>query len=365
MKLNLHVLAVLLLAVTVSACGGNKRPVYQGAEYYKNLEVPPDLTEPDTGEQLRVPRPTEEALQRFRDNNKLETFVSPKFDKARVVNYAGDSWIEIDNTPDHVWEQLIKFWQQEGIALSQARPLLGFMETEWTTRLQPEKGWFSSLFSSSEPDQKDRFRVRLERTDTNKTRVFFHHSRIEREPDGDDGFVWVTLPGDVEAEREIIGRMALFAGLSEEQREAISESYQPYASLVEKDQRDATALSMKGDMGFVWRRALRALDRLGAQEVDPRPQQSVINFRIKKPSEKEMRLEGDEIARNSWIMKLFEDANTSSEEMLYKLHFIKQGNTVRVRVSDENDQAQEDEDGFTSDTAVVEQIRDALARAME
>lgn len=365
MKLNIQVLPVLLVVLTVSACGGNKRPVYQGAEYYKNLEVPPDLTEPDTGEQLRVPRPTEEALQRFRDNNKLETYISPKFNKARVINYAGDSWIEVDNTPDHVWAQLKKFWQQEGIALSQERPLLGFMETEWTTRLQPEKGWFSSLFSASEPDQKDRFRVRLEHTDTNKTRVFFHHSRIEREPAGDDDFVWVSLPGNVEAEREIIGRMALFAGLSKEQRDAISESYQPYASLVEKDRRDATALTMKGDMGFVWRRALRALDRLGAQDVEPQPQQSVISFKIRKPSEKELKLEGDEVARSSWVMKLFQEASTSSDEMRYQLNFTDEGNKVYIRVSDENNQALTDEDGFTSGAVVVEQIRDALARALE
>ncbi len=355
MKLNRQILAVLVIALSVTACGGNKRPVYQGAEYYKNLEVPPDLTEPDTGEQLRVPKPTEEALQRFRDNNKLETIVSPKFKNARVVNYAGDSWIEIDNTPDNVWEELKKFWKQEGIALSQERPLLGFMETEWTTRLQPEKGWLRSLFSSSEPDQKDRFRVRLERTDTGKTRVFFHHSRIEREP-ADDGYVWVTLPGDVEAEREIIGRMALFAGFSEEQRKAIASSYQPYASLVQKDNRDESVMTMRGDMGFVWRRAVRALDRLGADDVEAKPEQSVISFKILKPSEKDMRIEGDEVVRNQWIMKLFREAGTESNEMLYKLHFTDEGEEVKIRLSDENSRPDKD---------VIEQIRDALARALE
>ena len=86
----------LVAAVVIAASCTNERPVYQGAEYYKNLEIPPDLTEPDRADELKVPKPTDEALQRFRDNNKLETVITPKFDGVRMVSYAGNSWIEID-----------------------------------------------------------------------------------------------------------------------------------------------------------------------------------------------------------------------------------------------------------------------------
>ena len=58
---SLRLLSVVFLLSTLTACGifgGDERPVYQGAEYYKNLEVPPDLTAPDTADQLRVPKPT-------------------------------------------------------------------------------------------------------------------------------------------------------------------------------------------------------------------------------------------------------------------------------------------------------------------
>lgn len=138
------VLIVLLIAFGAASCA-NERPVYHGAEYYKNLEVPPDLTTPDTAEELKVPDPTEEALQRFRDNNKLETVITPKFDGVRVVSYAGNSWIEIDNPVEHVWPRLLRFWEVEGIALAEKRPLLGFMDTEWVKRLGPETGYFTSL----------------------------------------------------------------------------------------------------------------------------------------------------------------------------------------------------------------------------
>ena len=70
--------ATLLGMALLSACSSSEeRPVYQGAQYYKNLEYPPDLSAPDTTDELRIPEPTKEAMQSFRDNNQLETTITP------------------------------------------------------------------------------------------------------------------------------------------------------------------------------------------------------------------------------------------------------------------------------------------------
>ena len=281
MKLiNVKVIATFSMLVTLFSCA-TERPVYQGAEYYKNLEVPPDLTEPDTGDQLRVPKATDEALQRFRDNHKLETVVTPKFDGVRMVNYAGNSWIEVDNDAEHVWMRLLEFWQTEGIELVEKRPLLGYMETDWTERLGGEAGFFKSMFQKFEPDQKDKFRVRVERFDFDrKTRLYIAHSRIEKVVRGEyaDEYTWQSLPSDLEAERELISRMALFAGLTDEQSLALLENYRPYASLVKLDRTNTTALTMTGSMDFVWRRAMRALDRMHMQDIKEDKEISTIYF---------------------------------------------------------------------------------------
>ncbi len=363
--LNMKVFSLVLIALMLSACGANKRPVYQGAEYYKNLEIPPDLTAPDTGDQLAVPRPSDKALQRFRDNNKLETVITPKFDGVRMVNYAGESWLEIDNNVEYVWGRLLEFWQTEGIELAQVRPLLGFMETKWIKPLSNEdSGFFSSLFQSSEPDRRDKFRVRVERFDHDrKTRLYIAHSAIEREVKDDD-FIWVTLPSDLEAEREMLSRMGLFAGLNREQIAELMENYRPYSSLVEISRRDDTALRMTGGMDFVWRRAIRALDRLEADEINPQPQISEIDFTLNKPDEKDLRLEGDELSRTSWLMKLFEDAG-QPDNIQYRLLFSEDDGKIKIEVRDKSDRVDTDEDGFTSGSAVIEQIRDALARELE
>jgi outer membrane protein assembly factor BamC len=363
---------VVLMMLIVTACA-NERPVYHGAEYYKNLEVPPDLTEPETSEELKVPNPTEEALQRFRDNNKLETVVTPKFDGVRMVSYAGNSWIEVDNNVEKVWPRLIEFWETEGIELVQVRPLLGFMETEWTERLGGEKGFFGSIFQKFEPDTKDKFRVRVERFDLDrKTRLYIAHTRIERKIRGEyaDEYIWVSQPSNVEAEREIVSRMALFAGLSKEQSAGLLENYRPYSSLVKIDSTNTTALSMKGSMDFVWRRTVRALDRMRMANIDEQKANNTINFGVGKVSSEELEVEQDDLSESSWLMQMFTGSDdkdlAEQKSRQYLLEFTDLNGFIQIEVKDGINSSQStDDDGDVYSTALAEQLRDLLAEHLE
>jgi len=371
----LKIVGSVLLLLTVSSCGlfgGDERPVYQGAEYYKNLEVPPDLTVPDTADELKVPKPTDEALQRFRDNNKLETVITPKFDGVRVVSYAGDSWIEIDNKVEIVWSELLKFWETEGIALVQERPLLGFMETDWTERLGAETGFFRALFQRFEPDIKDKFRVRVERFDNDrKTRVYIAHSRIERFVHGEDAdeSIWQSLPSDLEAEREIISRMALYAGLSSEQSMQLLENYRPYSSLVKIDRTNTIALTMTGSMDFVWRRAMRALDRMSMADIREQQEKNTIYFTVAGAADKTLEAEEDDLSKSSWIMQLFtgkdEENIASNKNRQYRLEFTDLKGRIQIEVKDAKDTLYTDEDGDVDSTALAEQLRNVLAKKLE
>jgi len=370
-KRFLFALALLPLLAAVSSCS-NDRPVYQGAEYYKNLEVPPDLTEPDTAEQLRVPDPTEEALQRFRDNNKLETVITPKFDGVRVVDYAGNSWIEVDNTVEHVWPRLIRFWEVEGIGLVAERPLLGFMETEWVERLGPETGYLRSLFQGFEPDQKDKFRVRVQRFDDGrKTRLYISHARIEKVVSGEyeENYIWVSRPSDLEAEREIISRMSLFAGLSKPQTAELLQNYRPYTSLIKVDSRDTTAFTMSGSMDFVWRRSMRALDRMRMKDVQEQPENNTINFVVGEITDQEIGVEEDELSKSSWLMQLLtgsdDDEAVSKSAGKYRLEFREADGRVQVVVMDAGNNRSTDEDGDVYGSARTEQLRNILIKYME
>jgi outer membrane protein assembly factor BamC len=371
--INVQLISLILILLMLPSCS-SKRPVYQGAEYYKNLEVPPDLTEPDTSDELKVPKPTDEALQRFRDNNKLETVITPKFDGVRVVNYAGNSWIEVDNNVEYVWPRVIEFWETEGVNLIQIRPLLGFMETEWTERLGGEKGFFRTFFQKFEPDQKDKFRVRVERFDhDNKTRLYISHSRIERIIRGGEDepeTAWVSRPSDLEAEREIISRMALFAGKSREHTLQLLENYRPYSSLVKIDRTNTTALMMTGSMDFVWRRSMRALDRLAMQNVREDQQNNSIHFAVEKLTDEDLKIEEeDDLAESSWLMQLFTKSDSTNilknKNRQYRLEFTDLDGYIQIEVKDANNSQTEDDDGDVYGTALAEQIRNALANKLE
>jgi outer membrane protein assembly factor BamC len=369
----LHRLGLAVTVLVIASCT-NERPVYQGAEYYKNLEVPPDLTEPDRADELKVPKPTEEALQRFRDNNKLETVLTPKFDGVRMVSYAGNSWIEIDNNVEKVWPRLLEFWEQEGFEMALVRPMLGFMETDWTEPLGGEKGYFSSLFQKFQPDTKDKFRVRVERFDNDtKTRLYVAHTRIERVVSGEygDEFYWKTLPSNLEAEREIISRMAVFAGLDDTQSQALLENYRPYASLIKIDSTNTTAVTMKGSMDFVWRRSMRALDRMRMQDIHEHKDSSTINFSVGKLSDGELAIESedDDLAKSSWLMQLFTGSDdeelAGDKKRQYRLEFSDLGGRIQIVVKDARDSQQTDDDGDVYSTALAEQLRDLLVVNLE
>jgi len=372
-------LLLSILTATLTACGGfggDERPVYQGAEYYKNLEIPPDLTTPDTANQLHVPKPTDAALQNFIDNNELSSTVSPTFDGVRIVNEAGSSWVEIDKKVDEVWLELVGFWQNEGIELVEKRPLLGFMETDWVERLDADAGFFRSLFQRFEPDEKDKFRVRVSErsgaSGSDATRVSVAHSRIERVAGGEfsDEVSWRARPSDIEAEREIIARIALYTGLNQSQSKQLADKYRSYTSLVSIDKTNAIALTMKGDRDFVWQRALRALDRMGVKDVREQQQENSIYFTATKVSSAQLGKEEDDIAESSWLMQWLSGSSGKKDASdniarQYHLALTELTGRVQIEIKDANATQTTNEDGDVQGTVLAEQLRNILAAKLE
>lgn len=369
-----RIIFIFPVIILVSACslfGGDERPQYQSAEYYKNLEVPPNLTRPDTTDAIQVPQPSKEALQRFIDNNKLSTIITPRFKGIRVVSYAGSSWLEVDASVEKVWPELLKFIQREGIAVAQERPLLGFVETKWINRKTTDAGFVKSLFQRFEPDQKDKFRFRLERFDKgNKTRIFVTYRGIEREncSGSDGGYIWVTLPADIAREREMVGRMALYAGLSGEQKQQLMKNYGTYASLVKLDPDNGIALLMTGSPDFVYRRALRALDRMGIKDVHIVQKDKTIDFTLGKISDKSLNIKEDKLSKTSWMMQLFEGDKKSAKANSnhpFELVFTDKEGAVQIKIVDKNNHAKTEEDGDVSGSVLAEQFRKLFAANLE
>ena len=93
---------VLLIVVSISACGKNERPEYQGADYYKSLELPPDLTLEKSNAEMEIPEPTVSALDDFQASHKRNKAVAPEFKGIRLNHEGSMYFLEVDAAPDVV-----------------------------------------------------------------------------------------------------------------------------------------------------------------------------------------------------------------------------------------------------------------------
>jgi outer membrane protein assembly factor BamC len=376
--------ALLLLSIiALAACSssGDERPEYQGAQYYKSLEIPPDLTLTKSRDELAIPEPSHSALTDYKVASKLDQAVLPQFKGIRLKSDCGLYWLEADVDPDTVWPKLESFWEHEGIRLLQDEPLLGFMETEWTNRLviDEDAGFLTRMFSRLEPDLLDRFRMRVETSEDHKrTMVFVTHAGMERFVEGGDDdsrVIWRRRPSDPDLEREILGRLVLFAGLSENQMESLLKNYHPYQSYVqytenelhdESDQSSLEAssnqvaeLTMSGSMEFVWQRTLRALDRLSLTDIAADRNAGTIAFTsgsdIEMTQDEKQR---DELSESSWLMKLFRSSDeTRKTSQQFMLKLTDQKGNVRIDLLDMR--------GMPADSARAQQLRQALAQELD
>jgi outer membrane protein assembly factor BamC len=375
-------LLLLLPLFVLAACSSDsEKPEYQGAKYYKSLEIPPDLTLDTSREEVAIPEPSHSALSDYKTAIKLDQAVLPQFKGVRLKSECGQYWLELDVTPEEAWPKLEAFWENEGIQLQQDEPLLGFMETEWTVRLATDKNasFLTRMFSKMDPDQLDRFRMRVETIDDHKrTRVMVSHAGKERfvqcDDDVDSHVIWLMRPSDPNLEREILARLVLFAGLSENQMDSLLENYHPYQSYVHYSENvvsgddDQSSLNennqvaeiiMRGSMDFVWSRTLRALDRLLLTDIAEDRAAGTIGFTstsdIEMTTDDEPR---DELAESSWLMKLFrgsEDKKNTIQRFTLKL--TDESGNVRLELLDKN--------GVQADSARAQQLRQALAQELD
>jgi len=375
----------MLAILVVTACGSNKRPEYQGADYYKSLELPPDLNLEKTSAEMEIPEPTVSALDDFQSRHKLNKAVDPEFKGIRLKHDGSMYFLEVDAAPEVVWPKIEAFWEHEGIRLEQDRPMLGFMQTDWTKEMQydPDANYLAKIFSKIEPDFRDKFRMRVEpAADRTKTHIFVAHYGIEvfveTDSDGSSRTEWRERKSDIELEREILARLTLFAGLSENQAESLLQDYKPMQSYVtykesfKADDIDPSAqggfdkskvavLSMKGSMDFVWYRTIRALDRMQMEDISLSKKDGRISFTVPAFDESAPGVrEDDESEGSNWFTSLFKgdsEEKTSWKAEKFVLVLAQQPGHVDFTLLDTR--------GVEASSALAAQVRAALAKALE
>ena len=344
---------VAVVAMVIVGCSSSaevRRQKYLDADYYTRLEMPPNLTEPSTSQQLSVPKPTDAAMKKFKEDTKdigkpgykvpTAESVLPPLKGVTLKTEVGMSWLEVDSNAQQVWPKLEMFLKDQGLPVVKTEPALGIIETDWVNRLQAQpKGWFKKLFSKS-PDQQDKFRLRIASDGEGKSRIYVAHTGMEEvEVDGSDFPSWRSRPSDPGLEQEILSRLALYLGLDEQQAKIALAKYGPYASrVISVVDFDPTAnepgsinpsIYLNEGMDDAWSRTQHALDRLNAHIIKADKNKHEYDITVGKlelPKAKDTGEEEDEIAKNDPIMKWFRSLGQgSSKGSAYKIVLSDEG----------------------------------------
>lgn len=195
------------------------------------LELPPDLL---TSSNEKV-----QANANADANDESTTQVLPKVVGATIRTDQNRSWLEIDAEADVVWQKLSEFWAFQRIELSDYQPKAGVMETDWFAKTGNNAGGVSGVSAEwlkgfiAQRTSLDKFTIRLQRGETNRTKLFVTHrsrERIAKEARSNNKtteFHWVEREQDAEKVAQLLQTIVLLFGGKQDANEVSTDDKEP------------------------------------------------------------------------------------------------------------------------------------------
>jgi outer membrane protein assembly factor BamC len=192
-----------------------------------SLAVPPNLLE-ETSDQRSLPPQGGEAslssLQQVQKAAPPENAVIPPVAGMHLQRDGSESWLVIDNkTPDQVWPQVRRFWQEQGFLLVVDQRDKHVMETDWNeTRPQVNQGLIRNTLTKAMGNsyvaaERNKYRTRLEAAPNGGTYVFVSQKGMREALEGvhNDSTTWAPKPNDPALEMEYLKRIMAALALSD------------------------------------------------------------------------------------------------------------------------------------------------------
>lgn len=184
-----------------------------------SLAVPPNLLE-ETPDQRSLPPESGQTslsqLQQVQQVAPSPNAVTPPVAGMHIQRDGTESWLVIENkTPDQVWAQVRRFWQEQGFLLVVDQRDKQVMETDWNeTRPQVNQGLIRNTLSKAMGNsyvaaERNKFRTRLERSPSGGTYVFVSQKGMREALSGahNDTSTWEPKPNDPVLESEYLKRL--------------------------------------------------------------------------------------------------------------------------------------------------------------
>ncbi|MEJ2059769.1 MAG: outer membrane protein assembly factor BamC [Gammaproteobacteria bacterium] len=286
--LTLLFAASLLLAGCASDTNPDGSLKYSQTQPLPPLDVPPDLTKPELSGQYEIPEAqqgTVSALALEKQQQQAQPApgtaaggaapaaahgVLPQYAGLQVRRDGDMYWLESQSTPDQLWPRLLAFWRKQGLEIKKADPKTGLMVTDWAeSKAGVPTGimkYFGNLYDAGE---RDKYRLRLERTTSGGTDIFLTHEGAHQVVLDQDVTKWQLTPPNPERQAEMLTRLMVFLGSSEDEaKQAVASAQDQGALKTNLTSGDRPTLMVAADYPRVWRRLGIALDRAGLPVQD-------------------------------------------------------------------------------------------------
>jgi outer membrane protein assembly factor BamC len=338
----LHIGISSVALISLVGCGAmglnNKRIDYRaGGEQVPALEIPPDLTAPETDDRYKVAGNEGESVASYSNYNKVavvssHSAVLPVVTGVSLERNGAQRWLKVDDKAENVWVVVKSFLHDTGLSIKSENQSAGVIETDWAeNRAKIDQGAirsvigkvFDNLYSSGERDQ---YRIRLERNGAS-TEVHITHRGKEEVLDSDkNSSKWQSRPNDPEMEAEMLQRlMVRFGGTPVQAAAAVSEGATlstGAASLLQVfDGSNVIVINDAFDKS--WRRVGLAIERAGFAVEDKDRTKGVYFLRTVK-------------VEKGWMDKLQFWKGDEDSNMRYRVNVKDGGASCEVSVSDQN-----------------------------
>ena len=341
------IISLLMIFVLISGCSwfGGKKSSSQGRRDNPSLEIPPELSQPKTSDAMTIPVVTpEQARYGTSQGNQqavVNTALLPATPGAEIKQEGGIRWLELESRPEVIWQESQGFFRSLGFEISYEDAKLGMMQTNWlSNRAYSNVGFWKSLFGGvAVTGLRDRYRVRLERTDDpNITRMFLvHQGLIEDVLEDDAGQninrFWRWRPNDPELEAELIKRFLLFRGMDEQQVEQAVKPKPRLERAVLQNVSNGQIVVVNDNFARTWRRVGVAIDRLGLIVTDRNRSEGLYYLKLSEDYLAQHKSE------DSGLMKKWfgsDDDKRTTSTFVMKLE--ERGETTTVSLHDQNGQ---------------------------
>lgn len=334
---SLSLLAVTA-ALALAGCSALEpdRIDYKSATKSSTLEVPPDLTALSRDSRFNVPggAVTASAFNTGQTQAGVPVAANALSD-VRIERSGNQRWLVVARPADQLWGPVRDFWQDNGFLLNMDRQDIGVMETDWAeNRAKLPQDFIRNsigkvIDSLYDTGERDKFRTRLERNG-NSTEIYItHRGMVEKLVGGTntvnaDRTLWEPRAADPELEAEMLRRMMVKLGVSQEQSKALVAG-----GAVKQTSRVANvngAPVVQVDDGFdrAWRRVGLSLDRTGFTVEDRDRAQGVYFVRYVEPK--------TDSKEPGFFSKLFGAGSNDAAPLKFRIALRSQGESTTVSV---------------------------------